>query len=177
MLAWGLSLLANLGPLALLGGPLGLGIAWVGSLFANSTAKLIAITIGLLLLVGVSVGLTIRIQHLERDAAAYQGLAAEMQSLGAHYGCPTRPQAERELAVCLTARERDAAAAQAEEIRHQRDEAALAQQALDAENVLLQKQQNTADQAIDAAPKGEDGPVPRVLLDAWMRERSERGIK
>jgi hypothetical protein len=146
-------------------------------MFANKTAKLIAIAVGLLLLVGVSVGLTIRIQHLERDSAAYKLLQADVGSLQQHYGCPARPEYEQSLAACLTARERDAAAAQAAEIERQRNEAARQQAELDRENATLEAQQNLADQAIDAAPKGEDGPVPSVLLDAWTRERNERGSK
>ena len=61
------TLIGGLGPLALAGGPLGIAIAWLGSMAANKTVKLVAILIGLALLVSVSVGLTIHIQHLERD--------------------------------------------------------------------------------------------------------------
>lgn len=170
-------LVASIGPLALAGGPIGLGIAWLGSMAANKTVKIIAISAGLLLLVGVSVGLTIRIQHLEQDSAAYKILLADQASLEQRYGCPGRPVHERDLAACLTARERDVADATAKEIQRQRGEAAQQQARLDLENAQLEAQQREANQAIDADAVHDDGAVPKVLLNTWARERAERGIK
>ncbi|MDQ2080462.1 hypothetical protein RA307_09745 [Xanthobacteraceae bacterium Astr-EGSB] len=169
--------LAALGPLALAGGPLGVAIAWAGGLAGNRTVKVLAIVAGLVLVVAVTVGLTVHVQHLERDRVAYRMLAAEVDALAAAYGCPARAPAERALPACLTARERDAASARADELARQRREAAQAQAVLDRADAAADAASAAEQAAILEAAPADDGPVPRVLLDAWARKRKERGLK
>ena len=53
----------------------------------------------------------------------------------------------------------------------QRDDAARAQAKLDADNAAPEKQQQSENEILTSAPAADDGPVPKVLLDAWARER------
>jgi hypothetical protein len=175
---------AALGPLALAGGPLGIGIAWVGSLFANKTLKVVAVLVGLGLLAATSVGITIRIEHLEQDSAALAQTRLELKAERDHVaaiarrmGCDTRAEAERELGACLSAQRADAEHAKALEIRREREDAAREQARLDREHADADKRRAAEDAAIDAAAAGDDGPLPKVLLDAWGRERKARGLK
>lgn len=167
----------HLGLLALAGGPLGLGIAWLGSMAANKTVKLVAIAIGLLLLIGVSVGLTVHIERLEQDRAAFRALSGEVAALQAKYGCPARPAHERDLGACLTARAREAEKARADEVARLARAAAQAQADLAAATAVLDRQSADTEAFIDRAAPGRDGPVPGVLLDTWARERAARGVK
>lgn len=171
------SIAAAIGPLALAGGPVGLGVAWLGSLAANKTVKLITIIGGLLLLVGTAVAITVHWQHLERDSAAYKTLSAAHASLEQLYGCPSRPAHERDLAACLTARDRDAEAAIAREIKRQRDHAAAEQARLDREAAEQEAERQASGRAIDLDAANGDGPVPPVLLNAWRRARGIGGAK
>ena len=125
----------------------------------------------------MSVGLTVHIQRLKQDRADLAILRASVASLQTRYHCADRPVHERDLATCLTARERDVAEFQAGEIRRQRADAAAEQARFDREAAELQQEQTAADRAIEAAAPGEDGPVPAVLLKAWARERAARGVK
>lgn len=170
-------LAASAGPLALAGGPVGIVIAWLGNAFGGKSVKLIALGVGLLFLVGATVGITVRIQHLERDSAAYKALAADMASLQTEYGCDSRPAHERDLGTCLTAIARDSAKAQAAEIMRQRNEAAMEQARRDVADEQARRDQRAADDAIDQSSPVRDGPVPGVLLDHWARERAARGLK
>jgi len=172
------SYLSGFSPLiALAGGPFGIIIAWFGSTFAHKGVKIILVCVGIAVLVIVSVGFTIRIEHLEREEAQYKALSAEHVSLEKHYGCDKRPVFEQDLSACLTARDRDAVLAQEQEIKRQRDEAAREQSRLDQEASALNASEREADQQIDSASPTADGKVPNVLLDAWKRERIGRGRK
>jgi hypothetical protein len=184
MLTFLSGLAATIGPLALAGGPAGIVIAWLGSLVANKTVKVVAIVVGAGLVIATTVGVTVHIEHLEQDRAALkvarQDIAdrqAAKTALERKYGCLARPPEERDLAVCLTARERDAEAAKAAEIDRERKAAAKAQAQLDKDNAAADAA-STAEQAlIEATPAAADGPVPQVLLDSWSRKRKERGLK
>lgn len=175
LLASLLALVVHLGPLAMLGGPVGMGLAWAGSFAGNKTVKLIAIAVGLLILIGVSVGITIRIEHLEQTEAAYKKLFVATSSLEAKYGCASRPVHERDLAACLTARERDIEAARAAKLAEFQRTAAQAQADLDVANAQIAAQSGSLDSFIDQAVPADDGPVPKILLDTWARERAARG--
>lgn len=168
---------AAIGPFALAGGPIGLGVAWLGSLAANKTVKIVAILGGLALLVGTAVAVTVHWQHLERDSAAYRDLSASTDSLEQKYGCTKREPHEQALAACLTARERDAADAQRAEIDRQRKLAAEEQARLDREAASLDVAKRAEEQAIDQDAAHDDGTVPKALLNSWDRERAERGLK
>jgi hypothetical protein len=172
-----MTLLTGAGPLALIGGPVGIGIAWVGSMVANKTVKWIAIGVGLFILIGVSVGLTVRIQHLEQAEAAYKLLNAEHVSLEQHYGCQLRPPQEQELAVCLTARERDAESAKAAELKKMADTAAQAANDLAEATAKIADQDQKIESLIESEKKDHDGSVPGVLTDTWKARRAARGLK
>lgn len=177
MLTFLVGLAAHLGPLALAGGPVGVAVAWVGSLIANKTAKLVAILLGLGLLLATAVAVTVHWQHLERDSAAYKALSAETTSIERRLGCDFRPVDERGLSACMAARDRDVAQAAASEIARQRVEAAQEQAMLDRQNAALDADRRASEQAIAADAVRGDGPVPQVLLNAWARMRADRGVK
>jgi hypothetical protein len=169
--------LAALGPLALAGGPLGVAIAWAGGFAGSRAVKVAAIVAGLVVVVAVTVGLTVHVKNLERDRVAYRALVAEVDALALAYGCPARVAAERALPACLTARDRDAERARAAELARQRREGAQAQTALDRADAATDAASAAEQAAILEAAPADDGPVPRVLLDAWSRKRKERGLK
>jgi hypothetical protein len=178
MLATLAAIVASVGPLALFGGPLGLAIAWVGSTLKSGAAKWIVIGLGLLLLVGVSVGLTVYVERLKQDRAAYILLLAKTTALEKARGCDLRENAaERDLATCLTAIERDAQAARSAKLAEFNRRAAQAQADLNAANTALAVATGALDQFIDTSAQTGDGPVPKVMRDLWGRQRSERGQK
>ena len=162
---------------AIAGGPVGLAVAWIGSQLASSTVKWTLIGIGLLVLVVTSVGLTVYLEHLKQDAAAYAVLKADFQSLELKYGCGNRPEHERALPACLVARERDEAQARADEAERVSKARATEQAVLERKRRALDEREQAMDQKINDAPAADDGAVPKVLLDAWTRERAERGVK
>lgn len=167
----------SIGPLALAGGPIGIGLAWLGSVAANKTVKIVAISFGLLLLIGTTAAIAVHWQHLERDSAAYKTLSERDTSLEQLYGCPDRPVHERDLAACLVARDRDASAAVAIEIGRQLAVAAREQADLDRTMAGLEQRQREEQARIDADALKGDGPVGDVLLNGWRRGRAAKGLK
>lgn len=169
-------LVGSVGPFALAGGPLGLAVAWLGSTFANKTAKWIAIAGGLLLLVAASVGVTVYIEHLKRDREAYLDLVARYSGTAKVYGCDRRANvAEHDLITCLTARNAEAEKARADRIADLQEQAAKAQADLAVAAGKLDAANAALGTFIDQAARGGDGPVPKVLRDLWARQRKERG--
>lgn len=117
------------------------------------------------------------VAHLYNKAGDFDVLSAEVSALEVKYGCDKRPALiERKLGRCLIARDFDAEKAHREEIERQRDEAAKAQAKLDADNAAAEKQQQSENEILTLAPAADDGPVPKVLLDAWARERRRLGV-
>lgn len=169
-------LAASVGPLALGAGPFGLALAWLGSAFGNRTIKVIATVAGIAIAAASIVALTVYLQNLKRDSAAYHSISVQLSSLEARYGCAERPAHEQPLTACLASRDRDNALAQAREIARQRVEAAAAQARQSAEEFATQRWLDAEEEAI-AAGLAHDGPVPGVLLDSWARERAARGVK
>ncbi len=164
--------------LALAGGPAGLALAWLGSSFKSGAAKWIAIAVGLVLLIGTTIAVTVWIENLKSDRLAYRALKADVVSLARHYGCDVRIDPhERALSACLTARERDAADAAAAKLKDMQLQAAQAQAALDASNEQLREASRGNRAAIAQDAIAGDGPVPPVLSNSWARERAARGVK
>ncbi len=157
---------------AVAGSPLGLLIAWIGSSLKNGTAKWLAIGVGLALMVGTVVGVTVWIERLKSDRAAYRVLKVEVDGLRGRYGCGARG-----LDACLTARDLAAAAAQRDALANMQTEAAQAQAALDALSERLREETRDTRAFIDREAVAGDGPVPKVLLDTWARARAARGLK
>jgi hypothetical protein len=171
------STIGAVGPLALAGGPLGIGIAWIGSLFANKTRKLIVIAAGLLLLIGTVAGLTVHIEHLEQDRAAYLALKTEVAGLTTEYGCDRRANpAQHDLAVCLTAIKAEKEKAIADELAKQRDEAAAEQAQRDAEDAQIAAQTQSLNSAVNQSAAA-NVPAPAPLKDFWARKRKSLGVK
>jgi hypothetical protein len=138
--------------------------------------KAIAYLIEILLAVAIVAGVSFYVAHLYQKAEAFDELSAEHHALEVRYGCDKRPSiAERELQSCLVARDLDAEKAQREEIARQRDEAAKAQAELDAKARAEDQQLRRENELLQAAP-ADDGRVPKVLLDAWSRERRRLGV-
>lgn len=125
----------------------------------------------------IVIGASLYVAHLYDKAGDFDVLSAEVSALEVKYGCDKRPiTAERELQACLVARELDAEKAHREEIARQRDEAAKAQEKLDKDNAAAEKRQQSEAAILSAAPAADDGPVPKVLRDAWARERRRLGV-
>ncbi|BBZ94343.1 hypothetical protein BRDID11004_47540 [Bradyrhizobium diazoefficiens] len=115
--------------------------------------------------------------HLYYEAAAFDELSAEHTALEQKYGCDKRPSvAERELAPCLIAIALDAEKAQRDELVRERAAAAKAQADLDHANDLTWGQLLDETSMIKAAPPSDDGYAPKVLRDAWTRERKRLGV-
>lgn len=122
-------------------------------------------------------GLSLYLATLYQKAGNFDLLSAEHRALEVKYGCDRRPSvAERDLPACLIARDLDAEKAHREEIERQRNEAAKAQAKLDADKLAAERAQNQETAILKAAPAADDGPVPKVLLDAWARERKRLGV-
>lgn len=107
----------------------------------------------------------------------YQKVRTEVAALEHHFECNIRPAAERELSVCITSRERDAAAAVAAELQRQRDAAAQAQADLDRTTADLDAKTKEFEDYIFQQSKLGDGSLPQVMLDAWARRRALMGVK
>ncbi|ABA04800.1 hypothetical protein Nwi_1539 [Nitrobacter winogradskyi Nb-255] len=135
--------------------------------------KIIAYLVAAALIASASLYLA----NLYQKAGAFDVLSAEHHTLEVRYGCDKRPAiSERKLPACLIARGLDAEKAHREEIERQRNEAARAQAKLDADKLAAERAQQSENAIIKAAPASDDGPVPKVLLDAWTRERGRLGI-
>jgi hypothetical protein len=171
------ALVSHVGIFALAGGPVGIAIAWLGSLVANKTVKIVSIAVGVLLVIGVTVGLTVRIEHLERDSAAYKQLSASNKALELRYGCTTLPAEARELAACLIFRDALAEKEKNYALKRLGDIAAKAQSDLLEANDKLAAQADSTNAFISQSAPTHDGRVPQVLLDTWARERQQRGVK
>jgi len=150
--------------------------ALIGGIF-SSKGKLILTLGGIAALVIAVVAFTAHYEHLKRDADAYKSLRVEVSSIEKAHGCPARPPHERDLVACLTAEQRDAANAARVENERLQAEATKARDDLKQANDLLASQARTIDDLIDNAPPADDGPVPKILLDLWTRERQQRGVK
>jgi hypothetical protein len=148
-----------------------------GLLTAIGLNKTVAYLIEILLAVAIVAGASLYVAHLYQKAEAFDDLSAEHNALELKYGCDKRPSiAERELRSCLIARDLDGEKARREEIEHQRDEAAKAQAELDAQTLAAERQQWSENEILSATPAADDGRVPKVLLDAWARERRRLGV-
>lgn len=145
----------------------------VGLLSAKLMARLIGLAVGALAIAS----LVIWVMHLREKAHDYDVLRADVTALEADYGCLERPPAERALPACLAARDRDAARVLAAVNDRLRTVAAEAQAKLDAANERAAADQLVIEALISGAPPGDDGAVPKVLLDTWSRVRSQRGAK
>lgn len=147
-----------------------------GILTALGLNKVAAYVIEVLVAAALVAGAAFYVAHLYNKAAAFDELSAEHDALEVKYGCDKRPSiAERELTACLIAHDLDAEKAQREGIERERDAAAKAQEALDQASYLASEQLHSENAIIYAAPTAEDGAVPKVLLDAWARERKRLG--
>jgi hypothetical protein len=122
-------------------------------------------------------GATVHYMKLRSDSAALHDLQPRIASLEASLGCPARPESERDLFACIPARDRDAAEARAETIRKNDLAAAQARASLERRNSALEEVLGKANAAIEAAAAADDGPLPKVMLDYWRRERALRGVK
>jgi hypothetical protein len=121
-------------------------------------------------------GASLYVAHLYHKAGLLDDLAAERRAIEVKYGCDKRPKiAERDLTACLVARDLDGEKAHLAEIERQRNEAARAQAKLDAETLAAEKRAWNENAILNATPAADDGPVPKVLLDAWQRERRRLG--
>ncbi|WP_316205723.1 hypothetical protein [Bradyrhizobium sp. SZCCHNS1012] len=115
--------------------------------------------------------------HLYYKAAALDELSAEHAALEQRYGCDKRPSvAERELTPCLIAIALDAEKAQRDELVRERADAAKAQHDLDHATDLTWGRLLDETAMIHAAPPSDDGYAPKVLRDAWTRERKRLGV-
>lgn len=147
-----------------------------GILTALGMNKIIAYLIEVLVVIAIVAGASFYVAHLYKKAEAFDDLSAEHRALEAKYGCDKRPSvAERELQSCLIARDLDGEKAQRTEIERQRDAAAKAQAELDMQALASEREQQSEDAILSAAPATADGRVPQVLLDAWARERKRLG--
>lgn len=152
--------------------------ALLGGLFSPSAkVKWVLAGLGVLIVAIAAVAFTVHYERLKRDSEAYKALRGTMTSLETKYGCDQRPEHERDLAACLTARERDAADAAKARVEQLEREAAKARAAQAAAETKLVEQSDAVRQFLRDAPADDDGPLPKVLLDLWARQRNERGIK
>jgi hypothetical protein len=136
------------------------------------SGRLIAYLIAAALVAGAS----LYVAHLYHKAGLLDGLSAERRALEVKYGCDKRPSiAERSLPACLVARDLDGEKAHLAEIERQRSEATKAQAKLDAETLATEKRAWSENAILNATSAADDGPVPKVLLDAWARERRRLG--
>jgi hypothetical protein len=170
---------STLPTVALGAGPLGL----VTAFFARSggipavTSFWLKVAAATLLAIAVA-GATVHYMKLRADSAALHELQPRIAGLEASLGCPDRPAAaERDLFACIPARDRDAEHARAEAIRQNEGKAAIARAALERTNKALKAELDARDELIEDASAADDGPLPKVLLDAWRRERVKRGVK
>jgi hypothetical protein len=148
-----------------------------GILTALGLNKPLAYLIEVLVAVALVAGASFYVAHLYQKAEAFDDLSAEHRAIEVRYGCDKRPSiAERELQSCLIARDLDAEKAHRKEIERERDAAAKAQADLDAKALAAAREQWEEENIINAAPAVDDGPVPKVLLDAWARERKRLGV-
>lgn len=151
--------------------------ALVGGLFSPAgRVKLIVGVVGVAAAVIGAVALSAHYEHLKSDRERLRSIEATVTSLGRHLGCPARPPHERDIAACVASRERDAADAQRAAVEDQKRVAAAEIDRLSRVNDDLQRQVDERNRAITEAPAADDGPVPKVVIDNWRRERAERGI-
>jgi len=170
-------LVAMIGPAAIAGGPVGVAVAWLGTRFASGTARTVAIVAGAAIVIATIVGVTVHLHNIKRDADAYHALSAQVTSIEQRHGCGGRPAHERPLAACMAAIEAENAEAQRAEIDRQRRLAVEEYQRQAAADEALRRLIEAEEAAIAGAAAGDDGPAPKVLLDAWARERKLRGVK
>lgn len=125
----------------------------------------------------IVIGASLYVAHLYNKAGDFDVLSAEVSALEVKYGCDKRPALiERKLGRCLIARDFDAEKAHREEIERQREDAARAQAELDARQRAVEQLLSGENEILTSAPASEDGPVPKVLRDAWARERRRLGV-
>lgn len=133
--------------------------------------------IAYLIATAVIAGTSLYVANLYQKAGAFDVLSAEVAALEAKYGCDKRPALiERKLGRCLIARDFDAEKAHREEVERQREDAARAQAELDARQRTVEQLLSGENEILTSAPASEDGPVPKVLRDAWARERKRLGV-
>jgi hypothetical protein len=168
VLAWGPTLAVGAGPLA---GILGL----VARFKPNAKVWLIigAVILGIVTVAGAS----IHYMKLKDAAADWHAVAPKIAALEAALGCPQRPDEERELFACIPARDRDAEHARAEATRKEQEASARALDALQKKHDEVTRDLDAANELIEDATAADDGPLPKVMLDNWRRERARRGVK
>jgi hypothetical protein len=146
-------------------------------LTALGANKVVAWLIEIAIVAAIVTALSFYIAGLQSTADAFAALSVEHESLEARYGCDERPiVAERELAACLVARELDAEKAAAAKLAAQTKAAREASDELGKATDLNWTQLIGEYGAIQSAPKSDDGRVPKVLLDAWARQRRLMGV-
>jgi len=143
----------------------------VGGLWGSYRKYFIAAA--LIALVVASASATVWIMHLQERAQLARRLENREFELQVDMGCGD----EKDVLVCFERQQKQIAEAHAAKLKEQQDTAAR-------ERGILQEQldQTQADLAaweaeIDAAPAKDDGPLPKVMKDAWARERAKRGLK
>jgi hypothetical protein len=146
-------------------------------LTALGVNKIVAYLIEGLIACAIVTAVAVYATRLYDKAAAFDELSAEHTALEQKYGCDKRPSvAERDLAPCLIAISLDGEKAQAAELEKQRAAAAKAQADLDHASDLTASQLFSETTMINAAPPSDDGFVPKIMRDAWARERKRQGV-
>lgn len=154
-----------------IGGGASIVSAIVGAFF--QTYRKYFIAAGLVALVVAAVSVTVWIMHLQERAAVAQRLENREFQLAVDMKCGD----EKDVLVCFERQQKEIAEAHEDALKKQRDAAASERGAL-----LEQLDQTQADLAayeadVDAAPAKDDGPLPKVMTDAWARERAKRGVR
>jgi hypothetical protein len=128
---------------------------------------------GLAGLVAAVAGVTLWITDLQHKAEAYAALRAEVATLTADMGCA----ADEGALVCFQRQRREIAEAHMKVLSAQADAAARERGAMQASIDKLQSDLAQTDAEIDADVDADDGPLPKILTNAWARERLKRGAK
>lgn len=168
-------LVASVGSFALFGGPIGVVVAWLGTLASNTTIKLVLVGVGLLIIVATTIGLTVHIQHLERDRELLRVLKKQDDQLAEHFGCGVSGLSVS-LAVCISQKEAEQEKRRAVELEKQRQATALANAKLATLSQKLDMDRAEMERFLQES-SAEDGPIPQIMRDYYARQRKSRGFK
>lgn len=162
-------ILANLPMLAAFTGPAGVVAGIAAKFMPNARTWLIggAIVLGVIAVAGCAV----HYMKLVDAADNWHAIEPKIAALEQGYGCPALPPEERDLFACIPARDRDVAEAQRAALQKQQETSARAQNELQKKHDQLAADLAESDRMIDAAIDADDGPLPKVVLDNWARQR------
>jgi len=148
----------------------GIGAAVRG---AWTSAKPYFIGAALVALVVCAVSITVWIMHLEQRSVVAERLENREFELSVDMGCGD----EKDVLVCFSKQKAAVAEAHENALKDQQEASAREQGVLKQKISKLQADLAESDAEIDSASDKDDGPLPKVLIDAWARERARRGAK